>query len=571
MKINPLFAIDFYKAGHIFQYPPGTEIVYSNFTPRSNKRFNYEGKQNYIVFQGLQLFIQHFLIDTWNENFFKQPKDQVVAIYKAMMDECLGGLASVDHIAALHDLGYLPIAIRALKEGSKVPIGVPVYFIYNTHPDFAWLTNYIETVASAETWKASTAATIAHHYRMILDRYADETGVDRAAVDFQGHDFSLRGIGGLYDGASTGIGHLSSFLGTDNVLSIDAVRRYYFEAGRQGFIAGSIPATEHSVMCAGGQDDEYETFRRIIQDVYPSGLVSVVSDTWDFWNVLTNTAKQLKPIIMKRKPDALGNAKVVFRPDSGDPVRIICGDEIREVNENLDFESFKDWAAEMIADRVRDETDHGEHGPTEEEEVLKFQGKYYKVVVEFFWNRHDKTYYYMDGTTILSVEEVELSPEEKGSVEVLWEIFGGTVNEAGYKVLCDKVGLIYGDSITLDRAEEILKRLKAKGYASSNVVFGIGSYTYQYVTRDTFGWAVKATWVQINGEGRNIQKDPKTDNGEKKSLTGRIRVVKDENGVLKALQQQPFLGDDETDEVFLDGKLLRHQVLDDIRAVLKAS
>lgn len=100
-------------------------------------------------------------------------------------------------------------------------------------------------------------------------------------------------------------------------------------------------------------------------------------------------------------------------------------------------------------------------------------------------------------------------------MECLWQIFGGTTTDKGFKVLNERVGLIYGDSITLERASNILQQLEAKGFASNNVVFGIGSYTYNYLTRDTFGFAVKATWGQVNGQARELFKDPITDSGVK--------------------------------------------------------
>ena len=151
MNINPLTAIDFYKADHRNQYPKGTSEVYSNFTARSNRlaKFIEDGHDNKIVMFGLQYFLKNFLIDLWNEQFFNKDKGKVVAVYKRRMDCALGENAiGVEHIEALHDLGYLPIKIKALPEGARVPIGVPVLTVVNTHPEFFWLTNYIESVLS---------------------------------------------------------------------------------------------------------------------------------------------------------------------------------------------------------------------------------------------------------------------------------------------------------------------------------------------------------------------------------------------------------------------------------------
>lgn len=489
LKINPLNAIDFYKADHRRQYPTNTEYVYANFTPRSSRLANmlpdFDDK---IVFFGLQGFLQHFLIETWNEGFFNRDKATVVNAYKRRMDASLGeGAVPVDHIEALHDLGYLPLKIKALPEGSRVNMRVPVLTVINTLPEFFWLTNYIETVLSAELWKSSTTATIAFEYKRLLKKYAVKTGVAIDQVAIQGHDFSSRGMSGIYDAAQSGVGHLTSFIGTDAVTAIDYAEQYYQASGVVGV---SVPATEHSVMCMGSEDNELDTFRRLICDLYPSGIVSIVSDTWDFWRVITEFSVELKDEILNRTPNTLGLAKVVFRPDSGDPVKIICGDPEADVD----------------------------------------------------------------------------SPAYKGAVQLLWEIFGGTKTSQGYKVLNERVGLIYGDSITLQRAQAILEGLDAKGFASNNLVFGIGSYTYNYMTRDTFGFAVKATWGQVNGVGRELFKDPITDNGTKKSAQGLLRVEKSDQGyVLFDRQNQQQENQGELKTVFENGQLVLTTTLQEIR------
>ncbi|WP_353170774.1 nicotinate phosphoribosyltransferase [Acinetobacter rudis] len=489
MKINPLNAIDFYKADHRRQYPDGTEYVYANFTPRSSRLArmlaDFDDK---VIFFGLQGFIKHFLIDTWNEGFFQQPKNKVVAAYKHRMDSALGeGAIPVDHIEMLHDLGYLPLRIKALPEGSRVNMRVPVLTLVNTDPRFFWLTNYIETILSAELWKSCTTATFAYEYKRLLTQFAQKTGAPLDFVPLQGHDFSSRGMSGIYDAAQSGVGHLTSFIGTDSVASIDYAENYY---NATGIIGVSVPATEHSVMCMGAEDNELETFRRLICDLYPSGVISIVSDTWDFWRVITQFTVALKSEILTRKPNALGLAKLVFRPDSGDPVKIICGDPDAQFD----------------------------------------------------------------------------SPAYKGAVQCLWEIFGGTTTDKGYKVLNERIGLIYGDSITLERAQDILQNLESKGFASNNLVFGIGSFTYNYLTRDSFGFAVKATWGQVNGVGRELFKDPITDSGVKKSAKGLLRVEESEIGFTlfdQQTQEQEKKG--ALKVVFENGKLIDECNLNQIR------
>lgn len=491
MKINPLHCIDFYKSGHRHQYPKNTTLVYSNFTCRSDRLFNvprdigiYDGR---VVFFGLQYFVKHFLIDVWNEGFFSKSKEEVLAKYKRRLDCALGkDSVSIDHIEALYDLGYLPITIKALPEGTLCPIGVPLLVIYNTEEDFFWLTNYIETVLSVYIWKPITSATIALCYKKLLTKYAKETGRNLEFVNFQAHDFSFRGMSSLQDAALSGAAHLTSFLGTDTIVALDLLEDYYGADAEGEFLGGSVPASEHSVMTMGGKEDEIETFRRLITEVYPSGIVSLVADSYDFWKVLTEYAVTLKPEIMAR------NGKLVFRPDSGDPVKIICGNENAATG----------------------------------------------------------------------------SPAYRGAVEILWEIFGGTINDKGYKTLDSHVGLIYGDSITIERAYQILEVLKNKGFASDNIVFGVGSFTYQYVTRDTFGSAVKATYGIVDGEGRIIFKDPATDNGIKKSARGLLSVVR-EDGNLKLLQEQSdLMAPDEMRIIFSDGNLYNETNISNIRKLI---
>ena len=487
--MNPLTAIDFYKADHRRQYPEGTEYVYSNLTPRSARLApvlgGFDGR---VVFVGLQGYIKNVLLASWNDHFFNQDKTTVIDKYKRRMDNALGeGAVPVDHLEALHDLGYLPLRIKALPEGSRVNIKVPMFTVMNTRPEFYWLTNYIESSISADVWKPCTTATIAYEYKRLLSDYAVRTGAPLDFVPIQGHDFSFRGMSGGEDAAQSGIGHLSSFIGTDTVAAIDYAEDYY---NAEGVIGVSVPATEHSVMCMGTQDGEIATFKRLINDLYPTGIVSIVSDTWDFWKVINDYAAELKEDILARQVNAMGLAKVVFRPDSGDPVKVICGDP----------------------------------------------------------------------------EAAPGSPQFKGAVECLWEIFGGSETQKGYKVLNERVGLIYGDSITLARAEAILKGMESKGFASNNIVFGIGSFAYQYLTRDNFGFAIKATWGQVNGEAREIFKDPVTDNGEKKSARGLIRIEETETGFEMFDQQTP---EQEAQgvlaTVFEDGELLYETSLMEIR------
>lgn len=480
---SAMLLCDFYKLSHRLMYPDKTQLVYATWTPRTSR---IQGI-NKVVVAGNQAFIKEWLIDFFNENFFSRPKAEVVAEYVRVIRRTLFVQApDTSHIEALHDLGYLPLLIKAVPEGTIVPVRTPVLTIQNTHPAFFWLTNYIETLASCELWPMYTAATIAHNYRKVLDAAAMATVGNTDFVQFQGHDFSMRGMLGFYGGVKTGMGHLLSFVGTDTIPAILGAEYYYNADLEKDLIGTSINASEHSIECAYDNDDEYVD--RVITKVHPNGFVSLVLDGRDFYKVLTDTLPSLKNKIMAR------DGKVVVRPDSGDPVKIVCG------------------------------------------------------------NPNGKT-------------EVE----RKGAIESLWGTFGGTVTPKGFKLLDPHIGLIYGDAITLQRAQEITKRLADKGFASINIVFGIGSFTYQYNTRDTFGFALKSTAVVIDGKEKAIFKDPKTDDGTKKSQRGCVWVT-EKDGVISFTDGHLLnseLPNNLLQPIFKDGHLVREETFAGIRKRLQ--
>ena len=568
---------DFYKQSHCRQYSPHTEVVYSTWTPRKSRMENV----NKVVFFGLQYFIKDYLIDSFNNTFFNRPKDEVINEFKRVMKNTIG-TDEASHWEALHDLGYLPLRIDALPEGTLTPVRVPMFTIENTLPEFYWLTNFIETIMSTEIWKPMTSATIALQYRRICQKWSEKTCDDNSHVDFQGHDFSMRGMAGVDAACSSGAGHLLSFKGTDTIPAVLWLEKYYNADCEKELIGTSIPATEHSVaetniieiqqelmkyhgpdfkeplMNYGVYNDELiklthkfskdniskeDGVRELAEivylnrllDVYPSGIFSYVADTYNLWEVLTSILPILKDKIMSR------DGKVVIRPDSGDPCDIICG---------LNTSNY----------RLSNGTD----------------GKLCTI------ENDDNV-----GKILVPIGNQEYADERyKGVIELLWDIFGGTINSKGYKVLNEHIGCIYGDAITLERAEEICRRLEAKGFASSNIVFGIGSYTYNMNTRDTFGFALKTTYGVVNGKELMLYKDPITDDGTKKSQKGMVSVFRDEYFDELMYRDEYTKKDKEeanemrkahpTDEhyemlqtVFLDGKLIKEYNLQEIRERIK--
>ena len=454
--INAFLLTDGYKTSHRELYPDDTTLVYSNFTPRS-LRHAIKGLEKIVSF-GQQMVVKQ-IHDYFNEGFFHRDKQEVIDEIYTELSMYLGCKYDVSAFEDLHDLGYLPVKIKAIQEGEIVPVKTPILTIVNTHPKFFWLTNYLETLISFLLWKPATSASIAYVYRKLTEKFVMLTDpANSFLIDFMQHDFSARGLDSLDATISSGLGHATSFLGSDTLTAIHGARKYY---AAEGPVVLSVKATEHSVACANtifnadGSTDELEGIRYQLSKV-PAGIFSMVSDTFDLWRMCTQYLPALKQEILARP------GKLVIRPDSGNPVDIVCG---------LD------------------------NGVT-----------------------HNRT------------------PQDKGVIELLWEVFGGTINNQGYKVLDPHIGAIYGDSITIERAEAIYTRLEKKGFAATNIVLGVGSFTYQLNTRDTLGFAMKATYIEKNGVPQNIFKDPITDDGTKKSATGLLKVVK-ENGEYKLIDK----------------------------------
>jgi len=489
MKLNPLHAVDFYKTNRIKFHEEGTELLYENFTPRSTKYLpKVDGIDDKIVVFGLQYMIKYFLIDLWNAEFFSKPKDAVIKKYKRRMDTSLGkNIVDTKHIEDLHDLGYLPILIKAIPEGECINAGVPFLTIRETKKGYFWLVNYIEDAVSNLVWSASTSATLARRYKLISVKHARKTCDDTSFVNYSLHDFQLRGNRSMQDACMSGAGHLLSLTGTDNIPAIDFLEDYYNADSEKEYIGGGVIANEHACVCAGKKENEFQNYQKWITETFPEGILSLVSDTWNLWQVITDYLPRLKDSIIHR------NGKVVIRPDSSPktPLEIICGDPDEPIG----------------------------------------------------------------------------SPQNKGCVQLLWEIFGGSVNSKGYKELHPSIGLLYGEAISMPMLDKILSKLEEMGFAANTCFFGIGSGAYLYgITRDTLSWACKATAGIVNGEFREMFKDPITDSGTKKSAKGLLRVDRINNEyVLKDQCSWEEESGGELKPVFEDGVLVKDWTLSDIR------
>jgi len=515
-KLNPLLAEDGYKTSHHKLYRNGTTMVYSNYTTRNVNRMPDQAKK--IVVFGIQYTIK-YVKDLYDNNFFNQPKEIVCGEAKKYLSSYLCCDYDVSHFERLHDLGYLPIIVKSLEEGTIIGENVPMLTIYNTHPDFYWLPNFLETLISALIWKPTHSASMAYAYKQILIKNAEETDKENIfGVNFQSHDFSFRGMQHLESAISSGLGFITSFFGSDTVPILQAAKYYY----NTDNVAFSVPATEHSVassLCdfenvydengniTSVSTNEIEGIKHIL-NVYPTGIVSMVSDTYDLWRMCIEYLPQLKEQIIAR------DGKLVIRPDSGNPVDIICGL-------------------------------YGRPGSWSKEE----DGKYY-------FSEKGPMYY------------KEISKGEYfGLIKLLWDTFGGTVNEQGFKVLSEKIGAIYGDAITLDRTEQICDRLRRKKFATTNITLGVGSFSMGYATRDQQAGAVKCTYIEVDNVGRDVFKDPITDHGSKKSAKGLLQVYIDENGEYKLKDQCTWEEEKqgELKPIFENGEFISKTTLTEIR------
>ena len=529
-KYNPLLLIDFYKATHAEQYPHGLTRMVSYYTPRMSRLPDVDN----VIFFGLQGFIKEYLIDSFNHNFFNRPEEEVMEEYERIMFYTLGRNAcDVEKIRKLHKLGYLPIAIAAVPEGKSTKVGVPQIEIYNTHPDFVWVVNTIETMLSCSMWHTQVAAEVGRRYRKIVDKWVDYTCDSSVNPRKMIGDFSMRGQHSVESATKASAAWLLSF---DNTATVPAIMwledNYNCDCTKETVGFGAI-STEHSVMCSNYSvdGDEITHIKRLLTEVYPQFNFSMVSDSYDYWRLVTELLPQCKKEIMEHQ------GTLLIRGDSGNPVEILAGKKIDCLDstdcDNSQMFVDKDYTVDWLEEWARDNN-------IQDSNTYYFymDNKYFAVAVDVNWSNErgawtNQKYNFVDDYTF-GWEEIEPNAELLGTVWALDQIVGHTINEKGYKVLDPHLRAIYGDSIIPDYADEIYRRLAMQGYAANNVVMGAGSMSMMALvgrdddtnslvfagyhngtncgpyTRDTFGIAVKATYAEDeNGNPIMIYKQPK--------------------------------------------------------------
>ena len=498
-NFHPLLLCDFYKCVHSEQYPKGITRLVSYYTPRMSRLADTDK----VTFFGLQYFIQKYLVEGFNKSFFNRPKEEVVAEYDRILTHTLGkNCYNPNKIAALHDLGYLPLEISAVPEGTRTKIGVPQLMITNTHPDFAWLVNTIESAISATLWHAQVSAEVGVRYWNIIKPYWEKTCGKGVNPHRLLGDFSFRGQHSIESATLSSMGWLLTHYNTATVPAIMAMEDYYDCNVEEDEVGYGAISTEHSVMCSNfAVDGDEETHLiRLLTEIYPNHSFSMVSDSYDYWRLVKETLRRpaVKQAILNH------NGCLLIRGDSGDPVDVVT-----------------------------------------------------RTVFE------------------------------------LWNIFGGTINEKGYKVLDPHVKAIYGDSITPQRCAAAYEILEENGFAVSNIALGVGSFSmmcleeevkldeeengtilrYSPYTRDTFGIAIKATYGETaDGEPIMIYKQPK-ECSWKKSQKGCCIVSLDGETYTDGHTyfEATAAADNLIDVVWRDGEWVQTYNLDEVRRNLEAT
>ena len=545
-KYNPLLLIDFYKACHAEQYPKNLTRMVSYYTPRMSRLKDIDE----VTMFGLQGFIREYLIEGFNDNFFNRPEEEVMTEYERIMTYTLGKDAcDVEKIRKLHKLGYLPIGIAAIPEGMRTKVGVPQIEIWNTHPDFVWVVNTIETMLSCSMWHTQVAAEVGRRYRKVVDKWVERTCDSTVNPRKMIGDFSMRGQHSVESAIKASAAWLLSF---DNTATVPAIMwledNYNCDCTKETVGFGAI-STEHSVMCSNYavDGDEITQIKRLLTEIYPNHNFSMVSDSYDYWRLVTELLPQCKEEIMNH------NGTLLVRGDSGNPVEILAGKNIYHLDPvEYEDELFvnKDYTVDWLAEWAYDNSI--ENSATY---YFRMDDRYFAVAVDVNWSYErgawtDHEYDFVDNYTF-GWEEIQPNAELLGTVWALDQIVGHTINSKGYKVLNPKLKAIYGDSIIPDYANEVYRRLENQGYAANNVVMGAGSMSMMALvgrdadtnslvfagecngtncgpyTRDTFGIAVKATYAEDkDGNPIMIYKQPKALSW-KKSQKGCCEVALD--------------------------------------------
>ena len=299
---NLLLLADGYKYSHHKLYYPGTSKIYSYLESRG-------GEFDETVFFGLQYFLEEYLEGVV---VTKEKIDEA----EVLMQQVFGrndvfDRSKFEYLLDWHE-GRLPIRIKAVPEGTVVPVSNVLMTIENTDPECFWLTNFLETLLM-QVWYPCTVASLSREIKKVITKYYQMTATDgaEAGIDFVLNDFGFRGVSSLESAGIGAAAHLLNFVGSDTVAGSLLARKYYDAKQMYG---KSVPATEHSVCTLLGEEGELEVFRHVL-NTFPTGIVACVSDSFDIFRACNEYwGEELKEQILNR------DGVLVIRPDSGDPV-----------------------------------------------------------------------------------------------------------------------------------------------------------------------------------------------------------------------------------------------------------
>lgn len=462
---NLVLLADAYKYSHYKLYYPGTTKVYSYLESRG-------GEFDETVFYGLQYFLKEYL---QGQAFTKEDLDEATPILNGVFGrDAVFKRENFEYILKAHG-GRLPVKIKAVPEGTPVPVHNVLMTIENTDPKCFWLTNFLETLLM-QVWYPGTVATLSREIKKIVEHYYNLTATEasKAGIDFVLNDFGFRGVSSVESAGLGGSAHLVNFRGSDTVFASAFAQRYYNTTHVYGM---SVPATEHSIMTLLGKEGERDVMANVL-NAYPNGILSVVSDSYNIFNAVGELwGGEFKNQILSR------DGVLVIRPDSGDPV-----------------------------------------------------------------------------ATLLKV------------FNILFERFGFTMNNKGYKVLPPQVRVIQGDGIEYASIIKIYEALVQHNISAENLVLGMGGALLQKVNRDTQKFALKCSYAEVNGNAVNVSKSPVelNESGEmvpsfKVSKAGRLKLIREANGYATVGENTQPEKHDELVTVFENGEIKKEYTFEQVR------
>lgn len=456
MISNPVIDTDAYKITHWKQRPEGVTKFYNYGEPRLG------GQHDEICFFGLQYIIKEYFM----KSITKEDIEKGEQICRGVFG--YGEYFPKEIWEKVRQLGYFPLKIKTVKEGTVLPTSNVCFTCESTEPWFADMVSHFEDYLMW-CWYSTAVATRTFNIKLGIAPSFEKSS-DFVNLDYAVNDFGLRGGAFKEAAAIGGMGHLVNFRGTDNIPAIYNMDHYYGET-----IGESVWATEHSVATVWGKDREIDYVKAQLLRSDPNSTVSIVIDSYDSDNFIKNVIghPEIKQIIMARP------GRVVCRPDSGEPLR----------------------------------------------NVVKYS-------------------------------------------EMLGDIFGYSINQKGYKVIKENVGIIQGDGMTETSIPSLYSEYIKTGWSASNVITGSGGgLLTEGLTRDTDRWAIKASYVEINGEPVDVRKTPKTDM-TKQSKSGLLKLHKSGHAFSTISSTKDGIDNHYTDElvtIFENGELKFDQKFSDVR------